>query len=72
VSEPLTARVKNGNVNVEQHEHGFWLVSWDPDEGHPDFPGHTYSPKDPHLPSDYPGLDITASSAVAGEQIVED
>ena len=33
---------------------GAWRLAWDPDYGEPDWPGHTYSPDDDDLASDYP------------------
>ena len=33
---------------------GAWRLAWDPDYAEPDWPGHTYSPEDDDLPSDYP------------------
>ena len=35
-------------------EAGAWRLSWAPDHAEPDWPGHTYSPEDEDLPSDYP------------------
>jgi hypothetical protein len=34
-------------------EAGAWRLAWDPDYAEPDWPGHTYSPEDDDLPSDY-------------------
>lgn len=33
---------------------GAWGLSWAPDHGEPDWPGHIYSPEDDDLPNDYP------------------
>jgi hypothetical protein len=46
-------RVKNGWVTVSKDDAGEWGVSWEPDQGHADWPGHTVSPGD----ADYPGVD---------------
>lgn len=35
-------------------ETGEWRLSWEPDQGEPDWPGHTYLPIDGDLPDDYP------------------
>lgn len=43
-------RVKNGWVAVARAPTGEWLLSWEPDEGHPDYPGRTLSPKDDEYP----------------------
>lgn len=34
-----------------------WRVTWLPDEGDPDHPGHTYTPGDVDMPRDFPGGD---------------
>lgn len=41
---------------------GGWRLAWGPDYAEPDWPGHTYSPDDDDLPSDYP--DPTDSEAL--------
>ena len=46
-------------------ELGTWRLSWGPDAGEPDWPGHTYSPEDDDLPSDYP--DPADSDALRAE-----
>lgn len=33
---------------------GAWRLAWGPDYAEPDWPGHTYSPGDDDLPSDFP------------------
>lgn len=38
----------------EDAEAGAWRLTWGPDFGEPDWPGHTYSPEDGDLPTDYP------------------
>jgi hypothetical protein len=35
-------------------ETGAWVLAWAPAFGEPDWPGHTYTPEDDDLPSDYP------------------
>lgn len=47
-------RVANGWFTVWKHEDGLFRVSWEPDEGSEDHPGHTYSPGDSDLPADLP------------------
>ena len=46
-------RVKNGWVSVWRNSpSAAWSISWEPDEGHADWPGHTVSPGDPAYPGD--------------------
>jgi hypothetical protein len=48
-------RLTRGWLDLHQDaEAGAWLLSWAPDHGEPDWPGHIYSPEDEDLPSDYP------------------
>lgn len=48
-------RLARGNLDLYRDSHAAeWLLSWAPDLGEPDWPGHTYSPADDDLPSDYP------------------
>lgn len=46
-------RLRNGWLDLHRDSEGAWRLSWSPDEGHPDWPGSTFSPGDT-LPSDYP------------------
>ena len=43
-----------GSTSDEHAELGAWRLTWNPDFGEPDWPGHTYSPEDDDLPGDYP------------------
>jgi hypothetical protein len=53
-----TERLGRGNLDLQQNaETGEWSLSWNPDHGEPDWPGHTYSPGDDDLPDDFPGPD---------------
>jgi hypothetical protein len=47
-------RVKNGWIAAQRRDDGTWLLSWEPDQGHPDYPGRSFMPADPHLPDDFP------------------
>jgi len=47
-------RLGRGWLDLCQEERGTWSLSWNPDFGEPDRPGHTYSPDDGDLPGDYP------------------
>jgi hypothetical protein len=48
-------RLTRGWLDLQEDaEAGAWHLAWDPDFGEPDWPGHTYSPDDGDLPSDYP------------------
>ena len=46
-------RVQNGWVRVGGTGSAPW-VAWQPDEGHEDFPGRTYTHADLLLPDDFP------------------
>ena len=46
--------VNTGKVDVWLGEDDNWRVTWRPERGHKDYPGHTFSPKDRDLPHDYP------------------
>jgi hypothetical protein len=48
-------RLTNGWIDLNRDDEGIWRISWEPDPGHEDWPGRTYSPADADLPSDYPG-----------------
>jgi hypothetical protein len=61
-------RLQNGWIDLHRGEEGVWRISWAPDEGHPDFPGRTYSPGDPDLPDDYPGPDDVEALIAWGRQ----
>lgn len=45
-------RVTNGWVTVSKDDAGEWRVSWEPDQGHPDWPGNTVSPSDAEYPDE--------------------
>jgi hypothetical protein len=48
-------RLRRGWLDLyHDAEVGAWVLGWNPDSGEPDWPGHTYSPEDDDLPSDYP------------------
>lgn len=48
-------RLTRGNLDLyRDRESVSWFLSWAPDLGEPDWPGHTYAPDDEHRPSDYP------------------
>jgi hypothetical protein len=47
-------RLRSGWIDL-YHDGDIWRISWTPNTGHRDHPGHTYSPADPDLPADYPG-----------------
>jgi hypothetical protein len=40
--------------DVFEDEEGLYNVSWRPARGHPEYPGHLYSPGDRDLPADFP------------------
>ena len=46
--------VSDGKLDVWQGEDDIWRITWRPERGHKDYPGHTYSPQDSNLPSGYP------------------
>jgi hypothetical protein len=55
MSDYRRERLARGNLDLYRDSHAAeWLLSWRPDQGEPDWPGHTYSPEDDDLPSDYP------------------
>jgi hypothetical protein len=48
-------RLTRGNIDLYRNpETVNWLLSWAPDQGEPDWPGHTYVPDAPDAPTDYP------------------
>ena len=47
-------RVDRGWIDVWTGEDGLLRVTWLPDRGQPDYPGHTYKPSDANLPADFP------------------
>jgi hypothetical protein len=48
-------RLDRGNIDLyRESETVEWRLSWAPDHGEPDWPGHTYSTQDEDLPSDFP------------------
>ncbi len=48
-------RLKRGWLDLHQEaETGAWGLTWAPDFGEPDWPGHTYAPDDDDLPGDFP------------------
>ena len=48
-------RLRRGWLDLcEDAETGTWRLSWAPDSGEPDWPGHAYSAEDDDLPGDYP------------------
>ena len=48
-------RLRRGWLDLCQHaDFGAWDLTWNPDAGEPDWPGHTYSAEDDDLPADYP------------------
>jgi len=48
-------RLARGWLDLDQDaETRAWRLTWNPDYGEPDWPGHTYSPEDDDLASDYP------------------
>jgi hypothetical protein len=48
-------RLTRGNIDLYRDGESLnWLLSWAPDQGEPDWPGHTYAPDDDDPPSDYP------------------
>jgi hypothetical protein len=52
--EARIVRLSHGQVTIRRALDGVWQVSYDPDERPADYPGHTFAPGDPELPSDYP------------------
>ena len=58
-------RLTRGWIVLCQDSTGAWCLAWDPDGGEPDWPGHTYSPADADLPSDYPS-DSADPAALVG------
>lgn len=48
-------RLSRGNIDLYRDPDTVqWLLSWAPDLGEPDWPGHTYEPDSDDRPSDYP------------------
>jgi hypothetical protein len=57
-SEYRMERLTRGNLDLNlDAATGLWILSWRPHYGEPDWPGHTYSPGDKDLPSDFPAPD---------------
>ena len=52
--QPRIVRLASGQITIRRTLDGVWQVSYDPDERPADYPGHTFAPGDPDLPSDYP------------------
>jgi len=52
--QPRIVRLATGQITIRRTLDGVWQVSYDPDERPADYPGHTFAPGDPDLPSDYP------------------
>ena len=52
--QPRIVRLSSGQITIRRALDGVWRVSYDPDERPADYPGHTFAPGDPDLPSDYP------------------
>jgi hypothetical protein len=50
-------RVAEGWLDLSPYADGTWLLSWTPDDGHPDYPGRSFYPNDPLLPPDFPKPD---------------
>ena len=60
-------RLRRGWLDlIEDAEAGVWGLTWAPDFAEPDWPGHTYSPEDGDLPSDYPDAAADAASNGGG------
>jgi hypothetical protein len=56
-------RLSRGFLDLYQDpQAGTWRLAWEPDQGEPDWPGHTYWSDDEDLPSDYP--DATDAEAL--------
>jgi hypothetical protein len=48
-------RLGRGWLDLAQDPDGAaWGLTWNPDFGEPDWPGHTYSREDGDLPADFP------------------
>ena len=52
--EPRIVRLASGQTTLGRTLAGVGQVSYAPDERPADYPGHTFAPGDPDLPSDYP------------------
>ena len=53
-----TEYLLRGNLDLRRDgQTGKWRLAWSPHDGEPDWPGHSYSPGDKDLPSDYPPAD---------------
>jgi hypothetical protein len=49
--ERPSERVRNGTVAVEQNAAKEWLICWEPNEGHEDWPDRTVDPQNGDYPS---------------------